>query len=129
MTRPHPDSQKLPLCRARTQTLADNTRPGDERSPQCLVTVITLSTETKYLWPQIALSYCEAHWGPACNQGLSLDQRSSLGLMPPHHPPTPSTHPSPALLPHHKVMEALRRHFKAKKKSTAALHGETTRLD
>ena len=86
VTRPHPATQKRPLCRGGTQTLADNTRLGDERSPQCLVTVITLSTETKYLWAQIALSYCEAHWGPACNQGLGLDQRSSPGLMPPPPP-------------------------------------------
>lgn len=94
VTWPHPATQKLPLCRNCTQALADNTRLGDERSPQCLVTVITLSTETKYLWAQIALSYCEAHWGPACNQGLGLDHRSSQGLM-----PSP-----PPLFPHHKGM-------------------------
>lgn len=82
VTRPHPASQKLPLCRDSTQMLADNTRPGYERSPQCVVTVITLSTETKYLWAQIALSYCEAHWGPACNQGPGRHQLSSLGLKP-----------------------------------------------
>lgn len=113
VTRPHPATQKPPLCRDCTQTLADNTRPGDERAPQCLVTVITLSTETKYLWAQIALSYCEAHWGLACNQGLGLDQRSSPGLMP---SPTP-------LLPHHKAMKVLCRHFKANI-SAAAMHGE-----
>lgn len=82
VTSPHPETQK-PLCTDCTQTLADNTRPGDERSPQCLVTVITLSTETKYLWAQIALSFCEAHWGLACNQGLSLDQPSFPDLMSP----------------------------------------------
>lgn len=92
VTRPHPAAQKQSLCRDCTQTLADNTRPGDERSPQCLVTVITLFTETKYLWAQIALSYCEAHWGLACNQGLGLDQRSSSGLMSPPSVTTPGNH-------------------------------------
>lgn len=104
VTWPHSATQKLPLCRNCTQTLADNTRPGDERSPQCLVTVITLSTETKYLWAQIALSYCEAHWGLACNQGLGLDQCSSPGLMPPLSP----------LFPYHEAMRCSLDIFKDK---------------
>lgn len=72
VVRPHPAAQKPLLCKGCRQTLADNTRTGDERSPQCLVTVITLSTETKYLWAQIALSYWGAQQGPACNQGMCL---------------------------------------------------------
>lgn len=71
------------LCAETAHKRWPTTRLGDERSPQCLVTVITLSTETKYLWAQIALSYCEAHRGLACNQGQGLDQCSSPGLIPP----------------------------------------------
>lgn len=66
-----------------------------------LLSVITLSTETKYLWAQIALSYSEAHWGPACNQGLGLDQLSAPDLM-----PSP-----PPLFPHHKAFKGIVQHL------------------